>query len=86
MDFNIEFSKGQLIRGVIKSPGKNLRAVVLLIHGLGEHIGRYMHLAELFNSSGIGFAGIDLPGHGRSDGKEGIMNCIMNHLRLKCLQ
>ena len=31
MDFNIEFFKGQLIRGMIKSPGKNLRAEVFAV-------------------------------------------------------
>ena len=32
---------------------------------------RYDHWAALFNKEGIGFVGVDLPGHGRSDGKRG---------------
>ena len=71
MDFNIKLSNGQILRGFIKSPGENLRAVVILVHGLGEHIQRYKNWAGLFNERMIGFAGVDLPGHGRSDGKRG---------------
>lgn len=71
MDFNIKLSNGQILRGYIKSPGENLRAVVILVHGLGEHIQRYSNWAGLFNEVMIGFAGVDLPGHGRSDGKRG---------------
>ena len=71
MDFNIKLSNGQVLRGLIRRPGENLRAVIILVHGLGEHIQRYNHWAELFNREDIGFTGVDLPGHGRSDGKRG---------------
>jgi alpha-beta hydrolase superfamily lysophospholipase len=71
MDYNIKLSNGQILRGFIKSPGEKLRAVIILVHGHGEHIQRYMHWAKLFNKENIGFTGIDLPGHGRSDGKRG---------------
>ena len=42
-----------------------------MVHGVGEHIKRYNIWADLFKKEGIGFAGVDLPGHGRSDGKRG---------------
>jgi acylglycerol lipase len=71
MDFNIKLSNGQVLRGLIQSPGENLKAVILFVHGIGEHIHRYDHWAELFNNEGIAFAGVDLPGHGRSDGRRG---------------
>ena len=71
MDFNIKLNNGQILRGMIHSPGENTKAVVILVHGLGEHIQRYNHWAELFKKEGIGFAGVDLPGHGRSDGRRG---------------
>ena len=71
MDFNIKLSNGQILRGVIKSPGEHLKAVIIMIHGLGEHMQLYNHWAEMFNTKGIGFAGVDLPGHGRSDGRRG---------------
>ena len=71
MDFNIKLSNGQILKGMIQSPGENLNAVILFVHGIGEHMHRYDHWAALFNKEGIGFVGVDLPGHGRSDGKRG---------------
>ena len=71
MDYNIKLSNGQVLKGMISSPGNNLHALVIMVHGHGEHILRYEHWAELFNRNNIGFTGVDLPGHGRSDGKRG---------------
>jgi acylglycerol lipase len=71
MDFNIKLSNGYILRGFIKSPGDNIRAVLILVHGVGEHIGRYEEWFDLFNRERIGFAGVNLPGHGSSDGKRG---------------
>lgn len=47
------------------------RAVVYLVHGIGEHTGRYAHVAGEFNRAGFACRGIDLRGHGRSDGPRG---------------
>jgi acylglycerol lipase len=52
---------------------ENPLAVILLIHGLGEHSGRYDGWAARFNASGIAFRAFDLPGHGLSGGKRGTM-------------
>jgi alpha-beta hydrolase superfamily lysophospholipase len=71
MDFNIKLSNGLILRGMIQSPGENLKAVIVLVHGIGEHIHRYDDWARMFNKEEIGFAGVDLPGHGRSDGRRG---------------
>ena len=71
MDISIRLSNGQILRGIIRSPGDNARAVILLIHGVGDHIQRYSHWIKMFLDKGIGFLGIDLPGHGRSEGKRG---------------
>lgn len=43
----------------------------LLVHGLGEHIGRYGHVAAHLNRWGWRVAGFDLRGHGRSEGPRG---------------
>ena len=48
-------------------------AVILLIHGLGEHSGRYIEWARRFTSGGVAFRAFDLPGHGRSGGRRGTM-------------
>jgi acylglycerol lipase len=71
MEFNIKLHNGQVLNGMIQSPGENTRAVIIMVHGLGEHIQRYNYWAELFKREGIGFIGVDLPGHGLSQGKRG---------------
>lgn len=47
------------------------RAVVLLIHGLGEHINRYDGFADFLVAAGYAVIGSDHYGHGRSGGKRG---------------
>lgn len=71
MDFNIKLKSGLVLRGIIQSPGENARAVIVMVHGLGEHIQRYGYWSELFRNEGIAFTGMDLPGHGRSEGRKG---------------
>ena len=48
-----------------------LRGVVILVHGLGEHAGRYAHVAEQLNSWGFAVRGYDQCGHGESGGRRG---------------
>ena len=45
------------------------RGVVQIVHGLGEHLGRYVHVAAALNAQGWHVAGHDLRGHGRSTGQ-----------------
>tara|TARA_S200000501_G_scaffold140703_1_gene133020 strand:- start:39 stop:881 length:843 start_codon:yes stop_codon:yes gene_type:complete len=45
--------------------------VVCIIHGLGEHIGRYQHVMHSLNDSKFNVYGIDLRGHGKSGGLKG---------------
>jgi alpha-beta hydrolase superfamily lysophospholipase len=71
MDFNVKLSNGYILNGIIQSPGENTRAVIIFVHGLGEHIHRYQSWADRFKKERIGFAGVDLPGHGNSDGTRG---------------
>ncbi len=52
-------------------PDGKTKAVVCLIHGLGEHSGRYDHMAEAFNTGGVAMLAFDLRGHGRSEGRRG---------------
>jgi alpha-beta hydrolase superfamily lysophospholipase len=52
-------------------PDAKPKAVVALIHGHGEHIGRYEHVAQAMTDAGYVFAGFDLRGHGRSGGIRG---------------
>jgi alpha-beta hydrolase superfamily lysophospholipase len=52
-------------------PGVPLRGVVVLVHGLGEHAGRYDHVARQLNSWGFAVRGYDQCGHGESGGLPG---------------
>lgn len=45
------------------------RGVVVLSHGLGEHAGRYHHVAQRFGAAGLVVYALDHRGHGRSGGK-----------------
>lgn len=49
------------------------KAVVLLVHGFGEHSERYRDWAAKFNDKGVSVRAFDLPGHGQSDGRRGVM-------------
>jgi alpha-beta hydrolase superfamily lysophospholipase len=48
-----------------------VKGTVVLVHGLGEHVGRYAHVARTFNQAGYALLGFDLPGHGRTGGRRG---------------
>src|SRR3989304_4098805 len=52
-------------------PDASSRAVVYLIHGLGDHSGRYTHVAEALSEARISCWALDLRGHGKSDGARG---------------
>lgn len=47
------------------------KALVLLVHGVSEHTGRYPHVATRLVAHGYAVYGIDHHGHGRSDGTKG---------------
>ena len=50
---------------------ENARAAVLLLHGLGEHMGRYGHVASALQAAGYVVFGYDHHGHGLSSGLRG---------------
>jgi len=49
------------------------KALILLVHGLGEHSGRYTGWAARFNERGVTVRSFDLPGHGLSEGRRGVI-------------
>ena len=51
--------------------GLAARGAVLVIHGLGEHAGRYDPLARVLNGWGFTVRSYDQYGHGESDGPRG---------------
>ncbi len=53
------------------SPEDEPKAAIALIHGLGEHSGRYAHVAEVLTTAGYSLTAFDLQGHGKSEGIRG---------------
>ena len=65
--------------------GVTRRGSILLVHGLGEHSGRYGHVAERLAALGLEVCGYDLRGHGRSEGARGSIprdDALLDDLRL----
>lgn len=56
------------------------KALVILIHGAGEHSGRYAHIGEICMQNGIALAAPDLRGFGRSEGPRGHVNSFREYL------
>ncbi len=52
-------------------PENTVNGMIALVHGLGEHSGRYAHLAASFTSAGYGIVAIDTWGHGLTPGIRG---------------
>jgi alpha-beta hydrolase superfamily lysophospholipase len=63
-------SFGQTLRWRAQSPVTTI-ASVIVVHGIGEHQGRYEALGDAFIGSGIALYGYDQRGHGRSTGMRG---------------
>lgn len=57
----------------------DVRGIVLIVHGLGEHCERYDAIANAFNHAGYGVCSLDLPGHGLSDGRRGHINSFNDY-------
>lgn len=53
------------------TPEGELKAVIIQVHGQGEHTERYQHVADYFNPKGYALLGYDHRGHGRSKGPRG---------------
>lgn len=51
--------------------GEPVRGVVIIVHGLGEHAGRYAPVAARLNQWGFFVRGYDQCGHGQSNGVRG---------------
>ncbi len=51
--------------------GAKINGVVVIAHGLGEHAGRYEHVADALTAAGFAVRALDHRGHGRSGGLRG---------------
>lgn len=55
------------------APEGTSRGTVLIVHGLGEHSGRYENVAAHLRASGFQPVSYDHRGHGRSGGSRGVL-------------
>jgi len=56
------------------------KAAVILVHGVGEHSGRYENLVKSFADKKVSVFAIDHRGHGKSDGKKGHIDSFMDYV------
>lgn len=54
------------------------KATVVIAHGLGEHGGRYAHVAQVLVDAGCAVYAIDHRGHGKSDGSRAFVDKFAN--------
>ena len=69
------------------------RATLLLVHGFGEQSGRYGEFGQHLSDNGVDVFAVDLRGHGRSEGKRGVvrgyddyradLNALIEHVRAR---
>jgi alpha-beta hydrolase superfamily lysophospholipase len=57
------------------------KGVICLVHGLGEHSGRYANWADLLNQAGYSLLTYDLRGHGKSAGQRGHVRSFEDYLK-----
>ncbi len=56
---------------------EKMKAVLVIVHGVCEHCGRYQYLAERLYAAGYGVMRFDLRGHGKSGGKRGFVSSYL---------
>lgn len=64
-----------------RDPVDGAEAVLVFVHGLDEHQGRYDYLAGRFNGEGFSVYRFDNRGHGRSDGKQAYIEDFNTYLK-----
>lgn len=55
-------------------------ALVVILHGYGEHSGRYLHVVETLVQRGFAVLRYDMRGHGRSGGRRGFVDVFGDYL------
>jgi alpha-beta hydrolase superfamily lysophospholipase len=69
--FILNRPQGLSLTAWLHRPPQNCKAVVVLVHGLGEHAGRYRQLAHWLTEGGYALLVYDQQGHGQSGGQRG---------------
>ncbi|WP_430814738.1 lysophospholipase [Carboxylicivirga sp. RSCT41] len=71
--FTISSVSGKKLFGQTWRTPATPKAVVVLVHGFGEHCSRYTTYIKLFEHENIAFISMDQIGHGQSEGKRGLI-------------
>ena len=79
-DGSFEGAAGHSIYFQVWTPDVLPKAVILVVHGAGEHSTRYAPLATHCCAEGYAVAALDHIGHGKSDGSYGHMESLQQHL------
>lgn len=76
--FETKFESGDGLSFYVQGwePDTQSKAVVALVHGLGDHVGRYPHVGKAFTDAGYVLIGFDLRGHGKSGGARGHFSAL----------
>lgn len=59
---------------------ENPKAIIIIVHGVGEHSARHNDAAIFFNNAGLNVYSADLRGHGKSNGQKGHINSFEEYL------
>ena len=70
-EFSLQTPDGRTLVAQSWLPAGPSRCTLALVHGFGEHAGRYTYLIDHLVAHNIAVFGFDQQGHGRSDGKRG---------------
>jgi alpha-beta hydrolase superfamily lysophospholipase len=62
------------------TPDSAPKAMLLLVHGAGEHSGRYQSFAQFFTAHNYAVAALDYQGHGKSEGRPGFVDAFADYL------
>ena len=62
-------------------PDTDPKALIALVHGLGEHTGRYLHVGKAMTDAGFAMAGFDLRGHGKTGGARGHSSSLDTYMQ-----
>lgn len=75
-EFKLISVDGTVLKGRLWRPSNKPRATICLVHGFGEHSARYDSWARRFCDENIMVYAVDYRGHGKSEGKRGVVNSI----------
>jgi alpha-beta hydrolase superfamily lysophospholipase len=76
MDRTIRTHDGLALHGRDWPSSGGSLGTIVLVHGLGEHVGRYGHVAASLNGRGWRVVAFDQRGHGASDGERGRLGAV----------